>query len=195
MEKFAELGNEVADNTRNIEETNDRVTVLSSNLSSANAEIAGIKEKIPTNASLSNQLATQGFVNSSINAFAAYYITKDSSGNAFGTYDQLSSATLFFNAGQVRIPTKNDYCVVLEDETKTTALGVNPTTRYTYQGTYPTGQWEFQYIVNNTSLTQAQVDAINSGITKDIVDKRVVPSDINGGWASNSDNAQEANHA
>lgn len=189
IEKFAELGNEIADNTRNIEETNDRVTVLSSNLSSANAEIAGIKEKIPTNASSQNQLATQGFVNSSINAFAAYYITKDSSGNAFGTYDQLSSATLFFNAGQVRIPTKNDYCVVLEDETKTTALGVNPTTRYTYQGVYPTGQWEFQYIVNNTSLTQAQVDAINSGITKNIVDTLVVPSDINSGWASNSDNA------
>lgn len=50
--------NKVADNTRDISETNDRVTSLSSDLSSANAEIAGIKEKIPTNASLSNQLAT-----------------------------------------------------------------------------------------------------------------------------------------
>ena len=45
----------------------------------------------------------------------------------------------FWNAGVERIPTKNDYLVVLEDETKTTALGVNPTTRYTYQGEWPTG--------------------------------------------------------
>ena len=65
---------------------------------------------------------------------------------------------------------------MLEDETKTTALGVNPTTRYIYQGEWPPGKFEFQYIVNNTALTQAQVDAINSGITKDDVDKLVVPS-------------------
>lgn len=193
--RLGELGNEIADNTRDIEETNTKVTNLSSSLSSTINDVTQIKEKIPTNASSQNQLADKAFVNSSINNYAAFYLTRDASGNAFQTFSQLSNATLFFNAGTVRLPTRNDYCVVLEDETKTTSLSVHPTTRYIYQGVYPNGQWEFQYIVNNTSLTQAQVDAINSGITKNIVDTLVVPSDINSGWASNSDNAQEANHA
>ena len=113
---------------------------------------------------LAGAKSTAEFVNSSINAFAAFYLTKNANGDAFGTYAELSSATVFYNAGVQRTPTKNDYCVVLEDETKTTSLGVDPTTRYTYQGEWPTGQFEFQYIVNNTSLTQAQVNAINSGI-------------------------------
>ena len=35
-------------------------------------------------------------------------------------------------------------------------------------------------------MTQAQVDAINSGITKSIVDNRVIPSLNSPGWAENS---------
>ena len=138
--------------------------------------IKDISEVIPNQATPSNQLADKAFVNSSINNYAAFYLTKNANGDAFGTYAELTSANNYWNAGVERIPTKNDYLIVLEDETKTTALGVNPTTRYTYQGEWPTGKFEFQYIVNNTALTQAQVDAINSGITKNIVDKLVVPS-------------------
>ena len=82
--------------------------------------------------------------------------------------------------------------VVLQDETKTTSLGVDPTTRYTYQGEWPTGQFEFQYIVNNTALTQEQVDAINSGITKSIVDSMVIPSTTHPGAAAAADNADNA---
>ena len=148
--------------------------------------IKDISEVIPNQATSSNQLADKAFVNSSINNYAAFYLTKNANGDAFGTYAELTSATKFWNAGVEKTPTKNDYLVVLEDETKTTALGVDPTTRYTYQGEWPTGQFEFQYIVNNTALTQAQVDAINSGITKSIVDKLVVPSPQEPGWAQNS---------
>lgn len=105
--------------------------------------------------------ATAEFVNSSINNLAAYYLTKDAAGNAFPTKAALDAATTFYNGGVARSPTKNDYLIVLADEAHTTALGVDPTTRYVYDG----AQWAFQYVVNNTSLTQAQVDAINSGIT------------------------------
>ena len=66
-------------------------------------------------------------------------MTKNANGDAFGTYAELTSATKFWNAGAEKTPTKNDYLVVLEDETKTTSLGVDPTTRYTYQGEWPTG--------------------------------------------------------
>ena len=148
--------------------------------------IKDISEVIPNQATSSNQLADKAFVNSSINNYAAFYLTKNANGDAFGTYGEMLLGGTYWNAGVQRIPTKNDYLIVLEDETKKTDLGVYPTTRYVYQGEWPTGQFEFQYIVNNTALTQAQVDAINSGITKSIVDKLVVPSPQEPGWAQNS---------
>ena len=157
--------------------------------------IKNISDVIPNQATPSNQLADKAFVNSSINNYAAFYLTKNANGDAFQTHEELTSATKFWNAGVEKTPTKNDYLVVLEDETKTTALGVDPTTRYTYQGEWPTGQFEFQYIVNNTALTQAQVDAINSGITKSIVDSRVIPSSTEPGYAANAEYADTANFA
>ena len=178
-----------------IDEVKKDVEKISSDYNTTKNDVAGIKSKIPNSASPENQLADNAFVNSSINNYAAFYLTKDSAGNAFGSFAQLSSATKFYNAGVQRTPTKNDYLVILEDETKTTTLGVNPTTRYTYQGIYPDGQWEYQYIVNNTALTQAQVNAINSGITKDIVDNRVIPSTQYDGYAQNAVNAQNAANA
>ena len=157
--------------------------------------IKDISEVIPSQATSSNQLADKAFVNSSINNYAAFYLTKNANGDAFGGYAELTSATKFYYAGVEKTPTKNDYLVVLEDETKTTTLGVNPTTRYTYQGEWPTGQFEFQYIVNNTALTQDQVDAINSGITKSIVESMVIPSYTKEGYAENAVNADTATTA
>ena len=157
--------------------------------------IKNISDVIPSQATSSNQLADKAFVNSSINNYAAFYLTKNANGDAFGTYAELTSATKFWYAGVQKTPTKNDYLVVLEDSTKTTALGVNPTTRYTYQGEWPTGQFEFQYIVNNTALTQAQVDAINSGITRSTVESMVIPSYTKEGYAENAVNADIATTA
>jgi hypothetical protein len=56
----------------------------------------------------------------------------------------------------VRVPTRNDYCIVASDEDHD-----NATTRYIYQGS----QWEYQYTVNETALTSDQIAALNSGIT------------------------------
>ena len=155
-------------------------------------QVNGIEAKIPSAATSENQLADKAFVNSSINNYAAFYLTKNANGDAFETHGEMLLTGKFWNAGVERIPTKNDYLVVLQDETKTSALGVYPTTRYVYQGEWPTGQFEFQYIVNNTALTQAQVDAINSGITKSIVDSMVVPSPSNPGYAKDADHALQA---
>ena len=179
--------------TGNIEDQQDLIQKL--NDKASQEQVDAIEQKIPAAADASNQLADKAFVNSSINNYAAFYLTKNANGDAFGTYAELTSATKFWNAGVEKTPTKNDYLVVLQDETKTTALGVDPTTRYTYQGEWPTGQFEFQYIVNNTALTQAQIDAINSGITKSIIDKLVVPSPNNPGWAQDSVYSVQASFA
>ena len=129
-------------------------------------QFAGINEKIPSTASAENQLADKAFVNSSLNNMAAFYITSTASGDAFSTRDDLLNATEYYYGGQLRTPTQNDYAIVLADESQPKGADGNyPTTRYSYQGS----QWDFQYVVNNTSLTQAQVDAINSGITKELV--------------------------
>jgi hypothetical protein len=51
------------------------------------------------------------------------------------------------------VPTRNDYCIVVADENHD-----NATTRYIYQN----NQWEYQYTVNETALTTAQLNALNS---------------------------------
>lgn len=134
-------------------------------------QFADINEKIPSSASETNQLADKAFVNSSINNMAAFYITSNVAGDAFSTRASLLAAATFYSGGAARVPTQNDYAIVLADESQPKGVdGSYPTTRYSYQGgTYPNGQWDFQYIVNNTSLTQAQVDAINSGINSTLV--------------------------
>ena len=101
--------------------------------------------------------ALKGFVNSSINALAAFYITKDADGNPFSTHAELMGATTFYSGGEVRVPTRNDYAIVLKDEVNGGAT--HNSTRYTYNN-----GWEFQYIFNY-QFTQAQIDALNSGIT------------------------------
>ena len=122
--------------------------------------ITGIEEIIPSTASTDNLLADRAFVNSSINNMAAYYITASASGNAFGDHARLVSGPWYFQ-GQLRTPTMNDYALVVADETHD-----NKSARYLFDGV----QWAFQYILNNTEFTQAQIDAINSTITKGKVD-------------------------
>lgn len=139
--------------------------------------IERITDATPSSATANNPLATESFVNSTVNSMSAFYITSNAQGDAFPTHASLVSATTFYSGGKSRVPTQNDYTTVLADETQPKGVdGSYPTTRYVYQtatvgGTYPDGQWDFQYIVNNTSLTQAQVDAINSGITTSLVTK------------------------
>ena len=116
-----------------------KISYVDSKDNEIKGSIKNISDVIPNQATPSNKLADKAFVNSSINNYAAFYLTKNAKGDAFGTYAELTSTAKFWNAGVERIPTKNDYLVVLEDETKTTALEVNPTTRYTYQGEWPTG--------------------------------------------------------
>lgn len=124
-----------------------------------------ITAKIPPQASSSNQLADKAFVNSSIENVAAYYITKNAAGDPFSTKAELDAATVFYSGGAVRVPTRNDYAIVLHDETHTDSVtGEDPTTRYLYYDI-----WQFQYVVNNSGLTAAQLAVLNSGISAEKV--------------------------
>ena len=118
-------------------------------------DVATINWKIPSAATCSNQLADKDYVNDSINSVTAYYITKNAQGDQFATYAELAAATTFYSGWVQRTPTRNDYTIVLADENHD-----NATTRYIYNS-----GWEYQYTVNETALTQAQLDALNSGIT------------------------------
>lgn len=119
-----------------------------------------IEDEIPSQASSSNKLADRDWVNSTINSLAAFYITKNAQGDPFATYSELASATTFYSGGQVRVPTRNDYCLVISDENHD-----NASCRYIYQGT----QWDFQFVVNETPFTADQLAALNSGITSALV--------------------------
>lgn len=125
------------------------------------SDIADINALIPNQATSSNQLADKDFVNSSINNMAAFYITSDVAGDPFATRAALIAGPYYFR-GQLRTPTQNDYALVSEDETHD-----DLTSRYMYDG----GQWVWQYTLNNTTFTQTQIDAINSGITDVLVAK------------------------
>ena len=124
-------------------------------VSGIDTSISTIEWKIPSQATSTNQLADKAFVNSSINSVTAYYITKNANGDQFATHAELTSATTFYSGWVARTPTRNDYCIVADDEDHDHA-----TTRYIYNS-----GWEFQYIVNETALTQGQLDALNSWIT------------------------------
>ena len=118
-------------------------------------DVATINGMISSNASSSNKLMDKNYIDDSINSVTAYYITKNAQGDQWATYAELSSASTFYSWWVARTPTRNDYTIVLADENYD-----NATTRYIYNS-----GWEYQYTVNETALTQAQLDALNSGIT------------------------------
>ncbi len=134
----------------------DWVTEIAPSKNAVYDKIESIDELIPSAATSSNQLADKNYVDDSINQVAAYYITKNVQWDAFATKSELTNATTFYSWWVQRTPTRNDFCIVLADETHSWDC-----TRYTYQNS----QWEYQYTINNAPMTQAQVDAINSWIT------------------------------
>lgn len=98
-----------------------------------------------------------------IDRIAAYYITSDAQGNPFATYTALAGATAFYSGGRLRTPTRNDYCVVLADETHG-----GEQYRYIYavnqQGA---GQWEAQYAVGGSveldnTVTRTSTNGVKS---------------------------------
>lgn len=112
--------------------------------------LAAITEKIPAEASATNQLADKNFVNSSIATNTAVFR---------GTYEGTAYLPTKEQIPDLRI---NDYAFVIKGD-----VGSNPEyDRYKYTLKDGKEQWVFEYTLNNSSFTKAQWDAINSGINQ-----------------------------
>lgn len=96
--------------------------------------------------------ASKSFVNSTVNSLTAFFR------GSFAT-----KALLLAYTGE---KTNNDYAYVEQDETHN-----NEAWRYIYviPSGQTTGSWQAQFKVNDTPFTQAQLNALNSGITQDLI--------------------------
>lgn len=109
--------------------------------------VATIENKIPSEASPSNQLADKAFVEDLVSTNSATFR---------GTYDTLAEL-------QQQDADTNDYGFVRDSD----SAGNSIFKRYKYNGS----AWIFEYDITNIRFTQAQQNAIDSGITSNLVDK------------------------
>lgn len=118
---------------------------------------------IPAQASTENQLADKNFVNSSIQTETANF-----RGN-WETWDDVPTEAESYPNDYVgnKTPTVNDYLVVKD-------YNGNGTWRFKYSGVWEVNGkdgWLEEYQVNETPFTAEQLASINSGITKEKVER------------------------
>ena len=142
-----------------LEQINNNTQTAQDNAS----QIEEIQALIPATANPENQLADQGFVNSSIQTATAYF-----RGDWATWADVPSDPSLYpVDATGNHTPTTNDYMVVIADEQEN-----GGTWRYKYTGVWSEqgkSGWMPEYQVNETPFTAAQNAAINSGVTAQAV--------------------------
>lgn len=157
---------QISDNTEQTQDNASQIADIQNNLSNiqgtvqnATEQISEIQSVIPATANAQNQLADQGFVNSSIQTSTAYF-----RGDWETWADVPNDPALYpVDANGNRTPTTNDYLVVIADEQTN-----GGTWRYKYTGLWSEqgkSGWQAEYQVNETPFTAAQNAAINSGVT------------------------------
>lgn len=122
-------------------------------------KIDTINSKIPNQASSTNQLADKDFVNSTINSSAAFFKGSFKSKAALDAVQWQTTDSSLEN-----YVTNNDYAYIESDETHN-----NEAWRYIYVKDNTVSEWQPQFRVNESPFTQAQLDAINSGATTDLI--------------------------
>ena len=111
-------------------------------------------------------LASKTYVDTAIDRLAAYYITANAKGDAFPTLHSLTNAATYWSGGEARTPTRNDYAVVLADESHG-----NAEWRYIYAVAADgvTGQWEAQYPIETNDYdalsNRPQINGVTLGGT------------------------------
>lgn len=160
---IAEAQGEIQQQGTDLTELQGSVQGQRVDLQQLQTDVDAIEAKIPNQASAQNQLADKDFVNSSINSSTAFFR------GAFAT-----RAALFAVAWQTADPTaanyvsNNDYAYVADDESHD-----DEAWRYIYV-LQPGGQnngWQPQFRVNESPLTAAQLAALNSGATAELIDQ------------------------
>lgn len=111
-------------------------------------------------------LASEAYVDTAIDRLAAYYITANAKGDTFPTLHSLTNAAAYWSGGVLRTPTRNDYAVVLSDESHG-----NAEWRYIYAVAADgvTGQWEAQYPIETNDYdalsNRPQINGVTLGGT------------------------------
>ena len=143
------------------------------------SDVTAIDDLIPAQATISNQLADKAYVNSSIQTASANF-----RGNWNDWADVPTVATDYpADYAGSKMPTVNDYLVV-QDASDYTLDTLEGTWRFKYSGDWDNdgkSGWLPEYQVNETPLTQAQLDALNSGITAadvTLISTAVQPGDL-----------------
>lgn len=133
--------------------------------------IDDIEAVIPSAASASNQLADKAFVNSSVQTNTAHF-----RGN-WPTWADVPTNAADYPADDDgnTTPTTNDYMAIQDAADYPVAAGedaLSGTWRFKYTGLWVANGragWRPEYQVNETPLTAAQLDALNSGATAAII--------------------------
>ena len=131
-------------------------------------DIDAIEEKIPTQASSSNQLADKDYVEDLVSTSSATFR---------GTFNLVSDLHLTVDASYADIAAalgnaiagadNNDFAFVMIPTSVDTPDEIARIEKYKFNGSV----WGFEYVLNNSGFTAAQWAAINSGITSALVTK------------------------
>lgn len=163
LQQISDNAEQSAENASQISDIQNTLSNVQDDIQNATEQIADIQSVIPATANPENQLADQGFVNSSIQTATAYF-----RGDWATWADVPSDPSLYpVDATGNRTPTTNDYMVVITDEQTN-----GGTWRYKYTGLWSEqgkSGWQAEYQVNETPFTAAQNAALNSGVTAQAV--------------------------
>lgn len=154
---------QISNNTQSSQNNASQIQNLQNTIADVSNQLATVQDVIPTTASPQNQLADQGFVNSSIQTATAYFR------GDWATWADVPSDPSLYPADATgnHTPITNDYMVVIADEQEN-----GGTWRYKYTGSWAEqgkSGWMPEYQVNETPLTAAQLAALNSGVTAQVV--------------------------
>lgn len=127
------------------------------------SDLEEIRQKIPTQASSSNQLADKSYVDTGIATATAtfrgtYHVINNLSLPVTATHEQIAAKLLTV----VTTADQNDYCFVQIPESQSSS-NIIRVERYKYANS----AWSYEYDLNNSGFTSAQWAAINSGVTSE----------------------------
>lgn len=130
---------------------------------------AAFRQLIPTAASQYNQLADKAYVDAIGERVEARYLSYSQDGLPFPTYDDFVTAQqtdTFYYMNAITAPNNNDVIVITVDRTHLNDNNQPTTTRWRFfKPETGIGEWRYEYTINNSALNEAQLLAINSGIS------------------------------
>ena len=155
----AEESRAVAKETDLLNTIQDEITTRTQENTEITKDISSIINKIPNQASSTNQLADKEFVNNAISSSASTFKGSFSTKAALDAVQwQTTDPSLNTYVAN------NDYAHVESDETHN-----NESWRYIYVKNNTTSEWQAQFKVNDSPFTSEQLAAINSGATSELI--------------------------